>query len=184
MATTDLKLDEPGSLPRPRVIGRVVRLGLGALCLTQVYGLIQVSDNLIDADGNIRSVVWNGIVIGLFLISYVVNIGFSRAWKKWPAIVSGGAFLAIAAYGYLTAGTIETGLLARSSWAWEFYVFSHLASAFVLSAVIGTPGCEMRAFHDLYSRITGTPTKEHYCPVGPLNPIDQWEAQRAPDLSS
>lgn len=179
MATTDLKLDEPGLLPRPGAIGRVVRLALGALCLSQVVGLIQLSGNLIDVTGNINSVIWNGLVIGMFLISYVVNIGFSRAWKKWPVIVSGGTFLAIAAYGYLTAATIETNLLARFLWAWEFYVFSHLASAFVLSAAIGTPGCEMRAFHDLYSRITGTPTKEHYCPVGPLHPIDQWEARRA-----
>lgn len=43
---------------------------------------------------------------------------------------------------------------------------------------IGTPGCEMRAFHDLYSRLTGVPTKEHYCPVGFLHPIDQWEARQ------
>jgi len=94
MATTDLKLDEPGSLPRPGPIGRLVRLALGAL------------------------------------------------------------------------------------WLWEFYVFADLGSAFVLAAIIGTPGCEMRALHDLYSRLTGNPTKEHYCPIGPLHPIDQWEAHR------
>jgi hypothetical protein len=57
-------------------------------------------------------------------------------------------------------------------------LFLHLGIAYVLAAVIGTPGCEMRAFHDLYSRVTGIPTKEHYCPVGPLHPIDQWEARR------
>jgi hypothetical protein len=51
--------------------------------------------------------------------------------------------------------------------------------AFIIATLIGTPGCEMRAFHDLYSRLTGIPTKEHYCPVGPLHPIDQWEAGRS-----
>ena len=178
MATTDLKLDEPGSLPQPGPVGRIVRFIFGTLCLWQVYWLIQVSDYVISASGRINSVIWNGMVIGLFLVSYVVNIGFSRAWKKWPAIVSAGAFLAMAAFGYLTAGTVETNLIARSAWMWEFYVFFHLGIAFVISAVIGTPGCEMRAFHDLYSRITGIPTKEHYCPVGPLHPIDQWEARR------
>ena len=178
MATTDLKLDEPGSLPRPGPLGRIVRLAFGVLCLSQVYWLSQVAASLLDADGHIRSVIWNGILFGLFLISYVVNIGYSRDWKKRPAIVSAGVFFAIAAYGYLTVGTIETRLLARFLWVWEFYVFSHLGSAFILSSVIGTPGCEMRAFHDLYSRITGKPTKEHYCPVGPLHPIDRWEARR------
>ena len=122
--------------------------------------------------------IWNGIPIGLFLISYIINIGFSRAWKKWPAIVSVSIFGVIAGIGYVMQGTIETNLLERVIWIWELYLFSHLGFAFIIAGVIGTPGCEMRAFHDMYSRLTGVPTKEHYCPVGPLHPIDQWEARR------
>ncbi len=179
MAATDLKLDEPGSLPRPGPVGRLARVAFGAVCLWYVAGLIAVAGNLMSADGGIRSVVWNGVLIGLFLVSYIINIGYSRAWKKWPALVSAGVFLAIAGTGYLTKGTVETALLARAVWGWELYLFSHLGVAFVIAAVIGTPGCELRAFHDLYSRVTGVPTKEHYCPVGPLHPIDQWEAGRS-----
>ena len=178
MATTDLKLDEPGSLPRPGPAGRLFRLGLGVLCLWYVYGLIQVSGSLISAEGSFRPIVWNGIIFGLFLVSYVVNIGFSQNWKKWPAVVSAAALAIIAGVGYAMAGTIATNLLARSLWVWELYIFSHLGLAFIIAGAIGTPGCEMRAFHDLYSRLTGVPTKEHYCPVGPLHPIDQWEARR------
>jgi len=177
VSTTDLKLDEPGSLPRPGPIGRLVRLGFGAVCLWFVYGLLQLNANLFGADGHINTVVWNGILIGLLLVSYVINIGYSREWKKWPAFVSAGALVAIAGFGFVTTGTAESAFLARSIWTWELYVFGHLGLAFVLAAVIGTPGCEMRAFHDLYSRATGTPTKEHYCPIGPLTPIDQWEAR-------
>jgi hypothetical protein len=179
MATTDLKLDDPGSLPRPGPIGRLVRLAFGLICIWYVFLLIEVSGELMSGDGRIRPAVWNGVLIGLFLISYVINIGFSRAWKKWPALISGGMFLVIAGIGYLTKGAIETEFLARAVWGWEVYLFSHLGGAFVISTLIGTPGCEMRAFHDLYSRLTGTPTKEHYCPVGPLQPIDQWEAGRS-----
>lgn len=73
-----------------------------------------MSDSLIPSNGHIRSVIWNGILFGLFLISYVINIGFSRAWKKWPALVSAGVFLAIGVIGYATGGTIETSLLART----------------------------------------------------------------------
>lgn len=178
MATTDLKLDEPGSLPRPGPVGRLVRLGLGVLCLWQVYGLIQVFGTLMGTNGSIRPFVWNGVIIGLFLVSYVVNIGFSQDWKKWPAVVSAAALAIIAGVGYAMSGIIETSLLAYSIWIWELYVFSHLGLAFIIAGVIGTPGCEMRAFHDLYSRLSGVPTKEHYCPVGPLHPIDQWEARQ------
>jgi hypothetical protein len=69
-------------------------------------------------------------------------------------------------------------LLGRTIWVWELYLFSHLGLAFVLAALIGTPGCEMRAFHNLYTQVSGKPTKEHYCPIGPLGPIDRWESQR------
>ncbi len=178
MATTDLKLDEPGSLVRPGPIGRIVRLALGFLCIWYVVVRLAVYGQVMTGDAHIRSVAWNGVIIGLFLISYIINIGFSRAWKKWPAFISAGIFLAIAAIGYPTNGTIETELLARVIWSWEFYLFSHLGAAFIIASLIGTPGCEMRAFHDLYSRLSGNPTKEHYCPVGPLHPIDQWEARR------
>ena len=179
MATTDLKLDTPGSLRRPGPIGRLVRLAFGILCMWYAIGLVEVSGSLITSDGHIRSLVWNGILPGLFLVSYIINIGFSRAWKKWPAIVSAGVIVVVGGIGYLAEGTIETSLLARTIWAWELYLFSHLGTAFVIAAVIGTPGCEMRAFHDLYSRLTGIPTKEHHCPVGPLAPIDRWEGSRS-----
>lgn len=179
MATTDLELDEPGSLPKPGPIGRLARLAFGLLCAWYVRGLIDVAGTLVTSDGHIRTLIWNGILPGLFLISYVVNIGFSRAWRKGPAIVSAIAILAVAGVGYFLRGNMETELLARTIWTWETYLFSHLGLAFLIAGVIGTPGCEMRAFHDLYSRITRAPTKEHFCPIGPLHPIDQWESRRS-----
>lgn len=179
MATTDLKLDEPGSLPKPGPVGRVVRLLLGALCLWYVSQLLVAAEGLIASDGHILPVVWNGLLPGLFLISYIINIGYSRSWGKGPAIASASVLAVAALVGYLSSGTVETELFARSLWLWELYLFAHLGLSFVLSAAIRTPGCEMRAFHDLYSRVTGNPTQEHYCPIGPLHPIDQWEARRS-----
>jgi len=178
MATTDLKLDEPGTLPRPGPIGRLLRLVLGLICAWYVFRLVEVTGDLMSGNADIRPIVTTGAIVGLFLISYVINIGFSRAWKKWPALISAVVLLALAGIGYVGQGTVATDLLAHAVWAWEIYLFSHLGGAFIIASVIGTPGCEMRAFHDLFSRITGIPTKEHYCPVGPLNPIDQWEARQ------
>ena len=179
MATTDLKLDEPGSLPKPGPVGRIARLPFGVLCLWYVSELVAATGSLIASNGHILSLVWIGILPGLFLISYIVNIGFSRSWGKMPAIVSASALAVAALASYLSYGTVETNLFARTAWIWELYLFGHLGLSFVLAAVIGTPGCEMRALHDLYARITGNPTKEHYCPIGPLHPIDQWEARRS-----
>ena len=177
MATTDLKLEECGTLPKPGPIGRLVRLGFGIACLQYSTGLWEVRADLLSESG-FRPLIWNGILPGLFLISYVINIGFSRAWGKRPAIVSTIIFLIIAAYGYFTSGDLESLYLARGIWVWELYLFSHLGGSFLIAALISTPGCEMRAFHNLFTRMTGIPTKEHFCPVGPLHHIDHWESSR------
>jgi hypothetical protein len=178
MASTDLRLEAPGTLLKPGPVGRIARLAFGVLCSWYVVELLEVAGNLFDSHGNIRAAIWNGILPGLFLVSYIINIGYSRAWKKVPAVVSGGVFLVLAGVGYVLSGTVESGLLARSAWLWEIYLFSHLGLSFLLSAIIGTPGCEMRALHDAWSRLSGNPTREHHCPVGPLNAIDRWEAHR------
>jgi hypothetical protein len=177
MTTTDLKLDEPGTLARPGLLGKTVRLALGFLCLWYVFGLWRITGDLIDSAGHIRQLIWNGVIVGLFLISYIVNIGYTRDWKKWPAIISFLVFLVIGILGYLMQGSFETRLLSSVIWIWEIYLFTHLGLAFLLSALIGSPGCEMRAFHHLYSKVSGNPTKEHYCPIGPLHAIDRWEAK-------
>mgnify|MGYP001828365637 FL=1 len=178
MASTDLKLDEPGTLPKPGPIGRIVRIAFGLLCVWYVTNLFALWDNLIADDGHIRSTVWNGIIPGLFLISYIVNIGFSRAWGKRPAFVSAVGIVTMAGIGFVLHGRIESEILAQTIWVWDVSAFGQLGLAFLVSGLIGSPGCEMRAFHDLYSRASGVPTKEHYCPVGPLHPIDRWEARR------
>ena len=178
MATTDLRLDEPGTLPRPGPLGRLLRVTFGVLCLYYVWGLLQVSSNPSAPGIGVRPLVLNGAIAGLFLVSYVVNIGFSVQWKKWPAMISAVLLASIATYGYGTEGTAETAAFARALWGFELYVFSHLGLAFIVAGAIATPGCEMRAFHDLYSRISGVPTKEHVCPIGPLQPVDRWEARR------
>lgn len=79
MITSDLKLDQPGSLPRPGPIGRIVRLVFGVMCAWYVQGLVDVAGQLMGTDGHIRSLIWNGTPIGLFLVSYVINIGYSRS---------------------------------------------------------------------------------------------------------
>ena len=179
MATTDLKLQAPGSLARPGPVGRLVRLGFGALSLSYVYGLWDVRHDLFTESGSIRPLIWNGILPGLFLVSYTVNIGLSRAWKKWPAIISAGFLLLTAGIVYLQSGVLETSMLATVILSWELYVFTHLGVSFVLSAVLGTPGCEMRSLHHLFSLLTGKPAAEHHCPVGPLSRIDRWEQNRS-----
>ena len=89
--------------------------------------------------------------------------------------------LAAFGIGYLQTGAIESLVLARAIWVFELYLFAHLGVCFLLAALLATPGCEMRSIHHLYSILTGQPTAEHHCPVGPLTAIDRWERSREKD---
>ncbi len=176
MSTTDLNLEKTGSLLKPDPVGRLVRLGFAALVLYYSYVLFSVHESLVLANGQVRDLLWNGIIPGLFLVSYIINIGFSRDWKKKPAIFSLILLLIAAGYNYVAIGSYEGLYLAYTLAIWEFYLSLHLGLAFLIAGLIASPGCEMRAFHHLFSLITANPTHEHICPVGPLNGIDRWEA--------
>ena len=178
MSTTDLNLKKTGSLPIPGPVGRLARLGFAALVLYYSFGIYAVKDSLVLQNEHLNNLLWNGLIPSLFLVNYIINIGYSRDWKKKPMIFSGIFLLFATGYNYLALGNLEGIYLAYTLAIWEFYLSVHLGMAFLITAVIGTPGCEMRAFHHLYSKITGNPTKEHICPVGPLNGLDRWEASR------
>ena len=79
--------------------------------------------------------------------------------------------------GWLVGDSWWTPVLGRYVWLTVFYVFGHLGLSFLLSAVIATPGCEMRAIPHLWTLVTGRATREHYCP-GFLDRVDAWELQR------
>lgn len=151
MATTDLKLQAPGTLATPGMIERLTRLIFGLLCLLYVFNLLLETYSLLDSKHQIRPLLWNGLLPALFLVSYVINIGYSRHWGKWPAIVSALFLATTALVGFLIDGVWESALLARTLWLWEVYLFLHLGLSFLLASILATPGCEMRAFFHLYS---------------------------------
>ncbi len=177
MTTTDLNLKDAGSLPQPGPIGRLVRLGFGALCLLYVAELWDIRNNP-TVSGQISFVLWSGLPVGLYFLNYVVNIGFSQSWKKWPAALRALALVVMAFVSKGLMGEFDGPLVGYALLVLLLYTFAHLGFGFILSAIIGTPGCEMRSFHHLWSLISGKTTKEHICPIGPLTPIDNWESNR------
>lgn len=118
------------------------------------------------------------LYLGTFwLTPYVVNIGFTKNWRRapqWAVLVLAAIALVIDLAVFGTWWAPPLGFLV---WAWLVYFSAHLGISFVLSALVATPGCEMRAIPHLWTLTTGRSTKEHYCP-GPLDRIDRWEAHR------
>lgn len=163
----------PGSLERPGLTGRLVRLVMGALLAMVVWQLFAHADV-----SDLRNPgVWFWIVFALLLVPYVVNIGFGVTWGAWPRVVSIVLLVASAAVGYLSDGSVLGQPLWVTTLVFMVYVYTHLGLSFLLSAVLGTPGCEMRALPHLFSIMRGTAADEHYCP-GFIENVDRWERER------
>lgn len=167
------RFDEPGTIARPGPIGRMVRLTLGALCLWLVWQLAMRSGS----QDLFNPSFWVLAAFGQMLAPYVVNIGFGVKWGAWPRIASIVLILAAAGLGFAGSDSVLSAPLWATLAIWMGYIYGHLGLSFVLSAILATPGCEMRAIPQLLGMLLREETREHYCP-GFIQNVDQWELSR------
>lgn len=174
--TQSIRMPAERVLNRPRVIGRIMRFGLGAFSIWFVtsmfdnFAYFTVSPHFGDDIGFLV-----GVAIAFWVLPDVVNIGFDVRWKRR----SQSLFLT------LVAVTIGIDLvLYRNLWGvplglaiWTMAVFTHtyLGISHILAAIIGTPGCEMRAIPHLLALARGTSIEGVVCP-GHWDSVDKWEA--------
>lgn len=172
-----LDLVEPGSLEKPGPIGRTFRFMLGLLCFYGLYEIVRVAPYFVTDPIGLLSGMSLMILVAVCIFNYVINIGFSRNWNSFPVLVI-LAILGIAAtISYLVLGTANSPLVGIPIMIWLSYFFAHLGLSFVLAAILGTPGCEMRAIPQLLGKITHRESMEHYCPSSIISGIDRWETQ-------
>lgn len=62
--------------------------------------------------------------------------------------------------------------LGLTLFVWLMVVYL-LGAAFVLATVLGTPGCEMRSYAQLATKLRGGDAAEHFCPGG-VDFADAW----------
>lgn len=174
----EMHFEEPGSLPQPAIVGRIVRLLLGLWLLFLAVDLLRSGPvGLIDTSAPTHWSWWLAVAIGLAVFPYVVNIGFTLDWKHWPRVAVLGISGLLVALDLLVYGTWWAPPLGAVTFLWMLYWTAHLGLSFALAAIIATPGCEMRAIPHLWTLTSDRPTKEHYCP-GFLDRLDAWERQR------
>ncbi|MCK5489362.1 MAG: hypothetical protein KAI98_05215, partial [Gemmatimonadetes bacterium] len=78
---------EYGSLPKPGFIGRLVRLGFGVWLLSGLYMLITDGwQGLVGTTPPTHWTMWAFIGLAFLVTPYVINIGFTRNWKRLPQI--------------------------------------------------------------------------------------------------
>jgi len=174
-----LELVQPGSLNRPGLLGRLVRLVLGLACCYGLYQLILYRESIVETPVSVLPNMAVLVLVALFIINYVVNIGFSRSWGRWPSYISIIVAVVLAALGWIQFGTPDHPVLGVALWLWLVYFYTHLGVSFLLAAIIATPGCEMRSIPEIIGRATGRAAAEHHCPAAFIAWIDAWERRRS-----
>ena len=169
--------EEPGSLPKPGLVGRIVRLLLAVWLLSGLYTMLTGGITLLSstrAPSNWS--FWVMMPIVFHITPYVVNIGFGKDWRRKPQLFVVVAAAVLLAADFAIYGTWWAPPLGTFVWVWFVYFTAHLGGSFALATVLGTPGCEMRAISQLWTLLTGKATKEHYCP-GFIDRLDRWETK-------
>lgn len=166
-----------GTLKPPRLIGRIVRLLLGTLSLWGASMFILPGIHIFYQPFN-QPLAWFSILFALWLLNHVVNIGWKKQWGRLPQLIWIGAVTGSVLISLLVSGNPWNRLLGLLLYWMPLYVYLHLGISFVLSAIIATPGCEMRALPHLLSIMLRRPVNEHVCP-GPLDNLDRWEYRRS-----
>ena len=175
----ETSFEEHGSLPKPGFVGRLVRLLFGLWLVWALWTLVAVGWAVMVDDTPPRTWQWWAFMaFALWFTPYVVNIGFTKNWRRGPQFVVLGLAVIAVALDLVIHGTWWAPPLGFLVCAWLIYFSAHLGISFAISALLGTPGCEMRAIPHLWTLMTGHATKEHHCP-GLIDPIDKWEARRS-----
>jgi len=175
-----LQLVKEGTLERPGLVGRVVRLGMGIACVYAAYVLLVYHQAIIDRPVSVLPNIAVIVFGAIFIINYVVNIGFGKSWGRWPSYFTLAATAALSGLGWILFGTPDHPVLGLPLWLWLLYFYAHLGFSFLLAAIIATPGCEMRSIPELVGRIGGRAAEEHHCPASFITKIDDWEKKAKP----
>ena len=167
----------PGTLVRPGLLGRVFRLGLGVLILLGMLPIVQDFTYFRDVTtvpGNVTLWIFSAIILSA--THHVVNLGLGVSWGRWPQIVVVALAVIAIALDLLFYGRLWAPPLGILYFVWIVVIAIPLGVAFVISGLLGTPGCEMRGFADLWARLRRQDASEHYCPGG-IDFVDRWEAR-------
>ena len=77
---------QPGTLAKPRVVGRTVRMLLGLACCYGAFQYAVVPHVFLGQDfPHVAVFLWPAVA--LWLLPPVVNLGFGRSWKNQPRMV-------------------------------------------------------------------------------------------------
>ncbi len=165
----------PGTLPKPGLLGRGLRLVLGVIILLSAFSVARNFDQIENAAGLPGSVgLWVLVVVLFFSMRDVIDVGLNVRWGQKAQLVTLAAGMVFIAVDYIFYARFWAPPLSIFFCLWFMLIAIPLGIALTLAAKLGTPGCEMRVFAAIIARLQGRSAAEHYCPGG-VDFIDHWE---------
>jgi hypothetical protein len=131
--------ERPGTLPRPGLQGRATRILFGIASLA-FFGWTLANYTTLVSSGVPNVGWWIGAGWGFYLLTDVINIGFTRTWGRWPQLVVLLLALAAVALDLSIYGGFWGPPLGLLVFLLLAFVFGPLGLSFILSAIFATPG--------------------------------------------
>ncbi len=134
------KFLEPGSIERPGAIGRMARIVSGCallyfLILTLIHHTSYVSLVIPKDPG-----IWIGVGFSFYFLPDVINVGFTRNWRRWPQLIIFLVALAAVVFDFFQYRSFWGPPLGLLVFALLVYVTAHLGLSFILAGILATPG--------------------------------------------
>lgn len=172
--------EDPDQPPAPPVestgpIGRLVRLVMAAgLFLALAYPLASLP-RLFDPALGSEAMTWLLTIIALLAIPYVLDVGLAWGYGQRAQVMAAGVGLALLASNLFLYGDLWGPILAIYALLLQVWVLGTLAVGYLLAAILGTPGCELRSYAHLASLVSDRAREPMFCAAG-LDKLDAWEA--------
>jgi hypothetical protein len=163
-------------------VSRLVRVVLAGLLGATVYGLVRTGmRSFSDPEILAQPGFW---LITVIAVQNVYGLPAQLAGPRWGWRVLVGLLVVAAVAAIVAVGASGTLWAAPLTWLLyplELVVLSVVAVAFVVSALLGRPGCELGVLGELAARRRGAGDPEEPpaapCVIG-LHRLDAWEARQ------
>lgn len=136
--------EQPGTHAKPGLLGRLLRLGLGAATFYWAVWPFLVSWDGITRVGKGWQTPtgpwWVAILFVLFLLPHVVDGGLGFRLGNLSRYIFGGLLVAAAALNFALFGSLWGPALGGFLAVTSILIFGHLAISFVVQGVAATPG--------------------------------------------
>jgi hypothetical protein len=174
---------------RTGAVGRLARLAVAALLSLAFATIVDQGGPSSFRDASNATEPITLVLQAAMLLAFVMLTGqlgaiaggppAVRRWRICALAALGVAAAAAAATALLTSGELWASPLVELVWGFDAVMLVETIVALVLAAVLGTSGCEVGVWADLFARARGrrVTTGGPRCPIG-LHLVDEWEAGR------